>query len=185
MNAFRPLLALALLSAAFTARANLIDFDSATGNVGNRYLLSDGVSFVGALSFATGGAPTAPNALYHDDATITVNSPVNVLTTSVGIAYRSTSGQTGGVPTLSVFTGLNGTGTALATLTLPDTATFATVTLPFAGSGRSFVLTDSSYSRIVYDNLAFTSQPVPEPSALAALGLGAAILLRRRRPYSA
>ena len=182
---------LALLGSALAASANLINFDGLanSANVGDAYLASDGVSFVNGLALRVGaGAPSPSNVLSPTAASLTINSPVNALVASVGLRYASNtmlSGLTPVVPTLSVYQGLNGTGALLASVALPDTSTgfsvYAPVVLSFAGAAKSFVLRDAAFSHILYDDLAFTSQPVPEPSVFAALGLGAAALLRRRR----
>ena len=192
MNVLRSALLLPLLGAALAAQANFINFDdlATTTNsgvsVGDSYLVSDGVSFLNGTALRSSTAPSAPNALFPDTATLTINSPSNVLITSVGLMYASTSVQTGATPTLNVYSGLSGAGTLLATFALADTgssATYASVTLPFVGAARSFVLSDTASGRISYDNLSFTSQvqAAPEPATLAALGLGAAAMLRRRR----
>lgn len=190
MKLLRRTLTLALLGSALVGRANLINFDNlASGaNVGNAYLLTDGVSFVNGTVLAYGTPPSTPNALIPADATLTVDSPVNSLVTSVGFLYASNSlgsGITTTVPSLSVYSGLDGTGSLLGSIALPDTpsglAAYAPITLSFSGSAHSFVFRDQAYTHILFDNLSFTSQPTPEPSALAALGLGAVALIRRRK----
>ena len=175
------------------AQANLIDFDSGTNStpVGDTYLASDGVSFVNGSFFTVGSsAPSPSNVLLPDDATITVDSVSNALVTSVGIFYASNSvgsGQSNGVPSLSVYSGTDGTGSLLGTLALPDTpnafagSSYTSVSLSFAGAAHSVVLSDFASSHILYDDLSFTVQPTPEPSVLAALGLGAMAALRRKK----
>ena len=178
---------LALLGAALSASANLINFDNRKGIVGDAYLLSDGVSFKDGESFLYPGTPSGPYALAMNSATLIVSSPVNDLVAGVSFRYASNSVETNPrlpFPSLTVYSGPDGTGATLASLLLPDTGsttTFLLAALSFSTPARSFVVRDASYSHIVLDDLAFTSQPVPEPSALAALGLGGAAILRRRR----
>ena len=183
----RHLAFLLVLGSALSASANLIDFDNRKGVVGDAYLLSDGVSFKDGESFLYPGTPSGPYALALLSETLVVSSPVNDLVAGVSFRYASNSVAANPrlpSPSLTVYSGPNGTGATIASLLLPDTGsttTFLLAALSFSSPARSFVVRDESYSHMVLDDLAFTSQPVPEPSAFAALGLGAATLLRRRR----
>ena len=99
---------------------------------------------------------------------------------------------------LSVFSGLDGTGTLLATLALPTTtsdcpSTYAAGFCPFVPVGVSFSGTAESISfagvanQIVFDDVTFGSatpgNPTPEPSTLVMLltGAGTGVGLLRRR----
>ncbi len=191
-SAARVIAVLPFLAAALGAQANLINFDNhADGaSVGDTYLASDGVSFVDGEFLNVGSSAPSPSGILFDDTfgTITMNSVANVLTTSVSFFYTSNSmgsGQSNGVtPSVSVYSGVNGTGLLLGTLGLSDTTTagpvYVPATLAFAGAGHSVVLSGVP-NHILYDNLSFTSAPVPEPTSVAALGVGVTALMRRRK----
>jgi hypothetical protein len=99
---------------------------------------------------------------------------------------------------ISVYDGLNGTGTLLATLNLPTTPSacgpeFSAGFCPFVASGIGFVGTARSVAfagvanQVVFDDVTFGSitpgNPVPVPGALPLFvsGLAAVGLLARRR----
>jgi len=175
------------------ADANLITFEDGTdGNVfvGNDYLSSDGVSFVdGKYLYTTGhNVPSGSYDMYcDDDATGTI-----IMNCSGGLdglfAAEYSANQTG---TITLWSGLNGTGTALDTITTSTTAS------PFSNTAvwntASYNLTAHSqvaYSvtfqaaarHIEYDNVSFNRRTVntPEPFTMS-LGLaGVGLFIRRR-----
>lgn len=100
--------------------------------------------------------------------------------------------------TVGIYSGLNGTGTLLASGTLPltpygckpyraDFCPFENFSLAFSGTAKSVVFTGKFSPG--YDDLTFgsTTVSVPEPGTLALLGLAlglAPLALRRRRAAS-
>ena len=115
---------------------------------------------------------------------------------SDGFSLFYTAVNEGG--SLSVYSGLNGTGTLLGTLNLPLTAStcsgvYGAQFCPFAPVGVSFAGTAQSISfagvanQIVFDDVTFGSatpgepSPVPEPSTFALLLTGAGAALEKGR----
>jgi hypothetical protein len=100
---------------------------------------------------------------------------------------------------VSVFSGLSGTGTLLATLNIPTTSSTCSLTIyhatfcPFFPDGIAFSGTAESVSfagvanQIVFDDVTFGSStpgPIPEPTSLGLLAtglLGLGAMRRRRR----
>jgi hypothetical protein len=124
-----------------------------------------------------------------------------------GFSFFYSAFNTGG--SFQVFSGLDGTGTLLASLTLgttPGTCSaiysanfcpFVAAGVSFAGTGHSVVFAGVS-NQIVFDDVTFgsstpgdlgggdTTTPEPASIALMATGLcGAGIVARRRRPRTA
>ena len=113
---------------------------------------------------------------------------------TTGFSFFYTAIGVGG--SVQVFSGLDGTGTLLATLTLPTTASscvgYNAGFCPFVPFGVTFAGTAQSISfngvanQIVFDDVTFGSETpgaIPEPASLALLGAATAGLglLRRRR----
>jgi hypothetical protein len=115
---------------------------------------------------------------------------------TTGFSFFYSAVNSGG--SFSVFDGLNGTGTLLASLTLPTTSPscgtqFNADFCPFVAAGVTFSGTARSVSfagaadQIVFDDVTFGSNipgtVVPEPSTYALMGtglIGLAIVRRRR-----
>lgn len=112
-----------------------------------------------------------------------------------GFAFNYTAPYYGG--SVSVYDGLNGTGTLLATLNLPTTprncdSSYGAAYCPFFAAGVNFAGTAKSISfagtanYIVFDDVTFGSAVpgVPEPSTYALFGLGLAGLFYATRKRS-
>src|SRR5207247_7876728 len=71
--------------------------------------------------------------------------------------------------------------------TLPEN-TFTSVSVPYialvGGQTLTVRLSHSGFGAVMFDNVQFDAEPIPEPSGLALLGLTATSLLRRRRGIS-
>jgi len=122
-----------------------------------------------------------------------LNDPAGFTT---GFSFNYTAINEGG--SIQVYSGLNGTGTLLASLTLPTTPSdcpsqydagfcpFFPIGVTFAGTAESINFGGTA-NQIVFDDVTFgSSSPgnAPEPASLMLLGsglIGLATKLRRRR----
>lgn len=183
------------LSAAVPALAApvTIDFETAPSfaSVGDTYAAS-GVTFGGGAlglqndewsTFFT-NAPSPLGVMFAAD----TDSAMNVASGFSGLfsfSYSSTAAATGA---LTVWSGLNGTGTALASFDLAGNAanctdigwcSFDQLSASFAGIAYS--VTFNGDASIAYDNLAFNTVPEPTSALLLGLGLAGLAAARRRR----
>jgi len=186
--------ALASLAALFAAPAMaevvVIDFDNLVNNVYvNTYYAGgsdslghvggadQGISFVGFVTASGAGASSSPNYAYANGAA----GLINVLD---GFTALNFSYGTMAPATISVYSGLNGTGTLLGTGVFNGNAmAFAPGAVAFSGLAHSVRMT-ATPSHAALDDVAFTmAAPIPEPHTWAMLGAGLAIVfVARRRP---
>lgn len=140
--------------------------------------------------------PSSPNLIFFVSGGASTMDVAGGFTTGFSF-YYSSPGETG---TVDVYSGLDGTGTLLASLTLPITTNGASVPgclgtnfCPYSPFGVSFTGTAMSVSfagadnAIAFDNITLGSSTpgVPEPAAWALMligvgGVGAAVRGSRR-----
>jgi hypothetical protein len=132
-------------------------------------------------------APSAPNILFFLSGAAATMDVAGGFNTGFSFYYADQVGFTG---VINVWSGLDDTGTLLATLSLPSTPAPYTVWVPlgvaFAGTAHS-VDFGGSANFIGFDNITLgaSSPTVPEPTTWALMlvgfgGLGVALRSRRR-----
>jgi len=145
-------------------------------------------NFYGLRSVYNGGSgafasdPTGTPAIFVNGAAgSTVTGYMNVTNGfSGGIQFFYTAGFS---ETVTVWSGANGTGTVLATITLapnngscsgfPTYCNWSTAGLPFSGSAKSVTFTGTADGIGIADiTVGSASTAIPEPSALYLLGTG-------------
>jgi hypothetical protein len=204
----RAILAVGLLAAAL-AQANtavLVDFETPTSfaSIAEHYNggtdsaavagANLGVSFtLDALAlqndalgpyFSNAPSPMGVMAPVGADATMNVAAG---FTGAVGFWYSASSFVVQGV---NVYSGLNGTGTLLASFNLVTNAQadgcssapycrFDQVTSTFAGTARSITFGNSA-NAAAFDNISITAVPEPTTVLMMSLGLAGLMLARRR-----
>lgn len=197
---YKNLLAVALVLATSPAFASIdfsVDFentwDFSNGDINDYYnggTAADGtsganlgVSFVNVSGLSNDSnftyytnAPSAQGVAYpHDTAYINVASGV---ANNLSFWYSSASDVVGAV---TVWSGLNGTGTELGSFDLSANGTFNNwthSTISFAGTAQSFNLTNAAANYVAIDNVS----SVPVPAAVWLFGTGLAMFgaVRRR-----
>lgn len=181
-------LALGLASPAFAAAPLSIDFeknwDANAPEVNDTYA-AQGVSFTNVLGLsndpdfpAYSNAPSPLGVAYAQlDGIVNTAAYMNVAAgVSGGLSFYYAGTDTA---TVKAYSGLNGTGTLLGSVTLSSTGGYDSwnkTLLTFSGSAKSFDLT-STAGIAALDNIA----AVPEPTSVALLLAGGALLLARRR----
>lgn len=187
--------ALASLAALFAAPAMaevvVIDFDSMVSNVhvlnyfaGGTDSLgnagpNEGVTFQGFITATGTAASSDPRYAYLNS--VTGKGTINFATgfSAFSFAYGAYFPAT-----VSVYSGLNGTGNLLGSATFNGNAMeFAPGSVAFAGIGQSVVVAGKS-NYVGIDDVSFTVPPaIPEPQTWAMLlaGLGIAGLAAHRR----
>ncbi|MBV8593432.1 MAG: PEPxxWA-CTERM sorting domain-containing protein [Caulobacteraceae bacterium] len=137
-------------------------------------------------------APSAPNILFFLSGAAATMDVTGGFNTGFSFYYSDQVGFTG---TINVWSGLDDTGTLLATLSLPSTPNPYTVFVPigvaFTGTAHS-VDFGGSADYIAFDNITLgaSSPTVPEPASWALMlvgvgGLGAALRGSRRKAIAA
>ncbi len=192
-------LALGLASPAFAATPLSIDFEKNWANntpeaeINDTYL-AQGVSFTNVLGVSNNdGLGSLANGDYYAGAP----SPLGVAfaqldgVTNTAAYMNVAAGVTGGLSffystpadapvAIKAYSGLNGTGTLLGTVNLSansaDYSSWNQAVLSFSGTAKSFDLTGTA-NLVGLDNIA----AVPEPSSLALLLAGGALVFARRR----
>jgi len=180
-------LALGLASPAFAATPLSVDFEK-TWEYGEEVAetyAGNGVSFTNVLGLSNNpdetffsNAPSPLGVAYVQlDGVINTAAYLNVaagVNGGLGFHYAGTD-----TATISAYSGLNGSGALLGTISLSATGDFATwntAVLSFSGTALSFDLTGTN-GVAALDNIS----AVPEPSSVALLLAGGALLLARRR----
>lgn len=177
-----------------TSFASVADYynggnDGSGSNSGPAY----GVSFGGdALAvandvlgpyFSNAPSPLAVMTPVGTDATMNVAAG---FVDSISFYYSAASLVVSGV---NVWSGLDGSGTLLASFNLVNNAQsggcsdspfcrFDQLSSTFAGTGRS--ITFGAASGVAFDNISITAVPEPTTALMLAMGLGGLVLLRRR-----
>jgi len=189
-------LALGLASPAFAASPFLVDFEKTWDygqSVDNVYA-AQGISFVNLVGLSNGdglgslpggdyyaGAPSPQGVAYAQlDGVTNTAAYMNVAGGVDGLLNFYFSNPTGTAVEIKAYSGLNGTGSLLGSVTLAangtDYTTWTSTSLTFSGTALSFDLTGTA-TGVALDNIS----AVPEPSSLALMLGGAALLLARRR----
>jgi hypothetical protein len=160
------------------------------GGAGGNLGISFGPDSLAIISAADGGTGNFTNSPSGDTIAFFLSGPGDVMDVAAGFTTGFSFFYAGAFDgSVDVYSGLDGTGTLLASLTLPATPNPYTVWVPvgvsFAGTAESVVFGGSA-NYIGFDNItlgASTPGGVPEPLTLSLFGAGLAGLgaLRRRR----
>jgi len=185
-------LALGLASPAFAAAQLSVDFEKnwSFDEVANTYA-AQGVSFTNVLGLSNGdglgslangdyyaGAPSPQGVAFVQlDGVTTTTAYMNVdagVHGALSFFYAGTDSFT-----INAYSGLNGTGSLVGSVTLNATGGYDSwkhSLLGIAGAAKSFDLSGSN-GVAAFDNMA----AVPEPSSVALLLAGGALIAARRR----
>ena len=160
-------------------------YNGGTGGLGSGPGPNYGISFsndsLALISNAAGGSGNFSNAPSGNTVAFFLNGAGDTMNVAAGFTtgfsfyYADQVGFTGSV---SVYSGLSGTGTLLASLTLPSTPNPYTVFVPtgvaFAGTAQSVIFSGAA-DFIAFDDVTIgAARPpgVPEPVSIALLGRG-------------
>ncbi len=170
------LLAAALLGAASAADATVtFNFDDLTP--GNSVGAYNGAVFNNFLVQNGFGPTSAPNFAYNSDVT-------SGLDYAAGFTSLSFTSGVFTPATVSVYSGLGGTGTLLGSITVTnppsDPGAFALNTVTFSGSAHSIVVLGAA-GQFGWDDIVLGSVPEPATWALMIVGFGLVGTVSRRR----
>jgi PEP-CTERM motif len=152
------------------------------GGAGGNLGVSFGADSLALISSTAGGTGNFTNAPSGTTVAYFLSGPGDVMNVAAGFTtgfsffYADQVGFTGSV---DVFSGLDGTGSLLASLSLPSTPNpynvFVPIGVAFAGTAQS-VIFGGAADFIAFDNITIGSQTpqgaVPEPSTWAMMILG-------------
>ena len=157
--------------------------DGANGGMADRVQSTDGDQHI----WANGPGAAGPVTFY-----ITLAEPITVGTTyTLTVDVFQTDNFTGSEATISLYGSDAGFGTALvenAGIAPPQNGTLFDQTVMFTatagqatGQTLGIALTGSGGTQVRFDNVRLDATAVPEPGAMALLGLGGLGFLTRRR----
>ncbi len=191
-------LALGLAAPAFAAPISTVDFEKAWdyGQTVDDTYAALGVSFVNVIAFSNGdglgplptgdyyvGAPSMMGvAMAQLDGTTNTSAFMNVLNgVSGGLSFFYSSPVDVALA-VEAYSGLNGTGTLLGSISLTansdDYTAWSQAVLNFGGTAMSFSLTNAA-NVVAFDNI--SSVPEPSSAALMLTAVGVLAAVRRRR----
>lgn len=196
------LAALAALSALpASAEVVTIDFDGPTSfsPVADYYAAKGVVFSEGALALSNDGMADTPSGSYYTNApsmggvmfTFDIPAYLNFaqgFAGEISLFYSAASALAGGI---TVYSGLNGTGSILGTIDFAANAnagcaesTFChwdQIALAFQGTGRSIAFSNGATA--AFDNVSLNAVPEPQTYALMLAGLAAlgAVVRRKRK----
>jgi hypothetical protein len=183
--------------AATPASAQLLNFDGVTTDASVDNFYNGGTSSLGdvgpnyGIVFQPGdwiavtgfGETSSPNFVYSDSGAGWINF-LNGTTTGFNFSYGAFTNTT-----FNIYSGLNGTGSLLASVLIPanDPDSFDFIAVPFAGVAYSISISGGE-AQFGWDDVTFGSltpgNAVPEPASWAMMIGGLALAgatLRRRR----
>jgi hypothetical protein len=153
------------------------------GGPGGNLGIAFGPDSLAIISTAAGGTGNFSNAPSGSTVLFFLSGPGDVMNVAAGFDtgfsfyYADQVGFTGSV---SVFSGLNGTGSLLASLSLPSTPNpynvFVPIGVSFNGTAESVIFSGSA-DFIAFDNVTLgASSPNPVPGPIAGAGLPGLII---------
>lgn len=153
-----------------------VDFDALGDqvDVGSSYA-AQGVNFTGFTTAAFFGATSVPNIGYNGLSVAVADTDFGFTSLSFTVGFFSTG-------TISVYSGLGGTGTLLGSVTglLGDPNAFAPGSVAFTGTARSFTLS-GGVAQLGLDDVAFGVVPEPMTWTLMIGGFAMTGIGMRRR----
>ena len=206
----QSLVAAAVLLTGASAFADTLDFEGATSfaSISNFYNggtdsngvgggVNYGISFTGdALALSNdelgpyfSNAPTAGTVMFSAPGADTTMNVAKGFISELSFYY---SAATSALDVVTIYSGLNGTGDVLGSISLSSNAqmngcsdsafcNWQKISLSFTGVGQS-VSFGGNAGNVAFDNIAITSAvPEPQAAALLALGMGGLLVAVRRQ----